>query len=800
MTEFPSLVGKTVSHYRILEKIGAGGMGDVYRAHDERLERDVAFKVLSPGTLSGEAARKRFRKEALALSKLNHPNIATVHDFDTQDGVDFLIMEYVAGETLSERLHGAALPEAEVLRLGMQLADGLASAHAQGIIHRDLKPANTRLTTDGRLKILDFGLAKLMQSPIDQPETAETASMDETRGPVGTLPFMAPEQLRGDPVDGRTDIWSAGVLLYKLATGRSAFPEGESARLIASILTAAPAPPRVVNQAISPGLENILLKCLEKDPEDRYQSAKELAVDLRRLLTPSAAIQPIPKHGFDVRKKIFLAAAAAVLLLLTLILALKPHGVRDKLFGEKASAPIRSLAVLPLENLSNDPEQEFFADGMTDELITTIAKIGQLRVISRTSVMQYKGTRKPVSQIARELNVDGIVEGTVLRSGNRVRISAQLIDAKSERHLWAETYERDLRDVLALQSDVGQAIAREVRIRLTPQEQTGLVSARQVNPEAHEAYLKGRYFLNKRAGDALKKSEIYFRQAIDKDPNDALAYAGLADLYRVLGSWEGEILPPNVAFLQSKSAAQKALELDSTLAEVHTSLGYVKLYYDWDWAGAESEFKRAIRLNPNSEDAHHGYSHYLLMMGRTEKSLEESKRALELAPFSPLLDAHLSWHYCFSRQYDLAIQQSRSAMDVGPAIFATPLFGGWALEQESRYPDAIAWFQQAAAISGGNTAASSALGHVYGISGDKANAEKILTQLKELSTQRFVSAYDIAMVYLGIGKQEETFQWLEKAYEERSSWMTYLNLDPRLDGLRSDPRFRALVQRVGLPQ
>lgn len=458
---------------------------------------------------------------------------------------------------------------------------------------------------------------------------------------------------------------------------------------------------------------------------------------------------------------------------------------------------VRSIAVLPLVNLSGDPEQEYFADGMTDELITSIAKVTPLRVISRTSVMRYKGTRKPLAEIAEELGVERIIEGSVLRSGNRVRITAQLIDARTDKHLWAEAYDGDLRDIFTLQSDVADAVSKQVTTTLARPAHTR--AGRAVNPEAHEAYLRGRYFLNKRVENNLRKSEAYFQDAIDKDPNDALGYAGLADVYQVMGSWEGGTLPPKEAFPKARAAATKALEIDDTLAEVHASLGYAKLYYEWDWTGAETELKRAIELNSNSETAHHWYSHYLLTMGRTEESLAESRRAIQLTPLDPLLNVHLAWHYCFARQYDAAIQQSRRALDMDLPMYAAPLFGGWALEQQGKFREAIALFQTAISLSERITHATAALGHAYGASGDPVRAHQVLSEVKGLSQHRYVPAYDIAMVYLGLGDKEQAYQWLEKGFEERSSWMTYLNLDPRLDKLRHEPRFRELVHRVGLP-
>ena len=493
------MVGKTLSRYRILAKLGAGGMGEVYRAHDERLQRDVALKVLPAHTLADEAARKRFRKEALALSKLNHPNIATVHDFDTQDGVDFLVMEYVAGATLAKRITDGALPEKEVAQLGIQIAAALEEAQEKGVVHRDLKPGNVMVTPKGQAKVLDFGLAKLVR-PLD--DTAATMSLTETPAAAGTLPYMSPEQLQGKPVDVRTDLYALGAVLYEMGTGQRAFPERESHRLITAILHETPQTPRALNREVSAGLESIIFKALEKDPERRYQSARELRVDLDRLSGP------------------------------------EPFVV----------APRRreSIAVLPLANLSGDPEQDYFADGMTEALITELGKIGALRVISRRSVMRYRGSDKSLPEIARELDVETVVEGSALRSGDRVRITAQLIHAATDSQLWAERYERNLRDILALQGEVTTAIAREINVKLTPQEQARLASARPVNPEAHEAYLKGRFLLSRFSPEHLDTALEYFELALEKDPHYAKAYAGISTTWNGRGQWGG--VPPREAW------------------------------------------------------------------------------------------------------------------------------------------------------------------------------------------------------------------------------------------------------------
>jgi eukaryotic-like serine/threonine-protein kinase len=792
MVQYATLIGQTLSHYRIVEKIGAGGMGEVYRAYDERLERDVALKVLQQGLLTGDTARRRFRREALALSRLNHPNIATIHDFDTHEGVDFLIMEYVAGETLSDKLHGGPLTEKEVARLGMQLAEGLTAAHEQGIIHRDLKPGNTRLTIDGRLKILDFGLATLVRSATETTESAQTVSLDETRGPVGTLPYMSPEQLRGELVDARTDIWSAGALLYRMAAGRPAFPEAESAKLITSILTTAPVPPSGVNRHISSGLENIILKCLEKDPDDRYQSTKELAVDLRRLLAPNTAAHPLPKWRASIGKRVSIAVGLSVAILLCAILLFNPGGARNKLFGGKVPAPIRSLVVLPLANLSGDPEQEYFADGMTEALVTDLSKIRSLKVISRTSSIRYKEEKKTLPQIARELSVDGVVQGSVLRAGDKVRISAQLIYAPNGQHLWAESYERDFKDVLTLQGEVAQAIASNIRIEVTPQEQARLTSGRQVNPAAQEAFLRGRY-LNKGTRAEQRRAREYFEQALRIDPNYAPAYAGLADYY--ISSVDTR---PLVSMPQAKQFALKALELDPDLAEAHVELALIHFYADWDWVAADKEFKLAIQLNPSDAEAHRISSFYFSALGRVEEALAESRQAQQLDPLSIWTQITSGYVFYFARRYDEAVAQCGKALEWDRNSAGAYDCLGASYLAKGMNQQAIASSLKASDLANNDPARLVGLGRAYGLTGRKSDARKVLEQLRQFSGHTYVSPYFFAAVYASLGQNDEAFARLQEALREHDSYLAWLKVDSAVDPLRQDTRFQKLLYQVGL--
>ena len=786
------MIGKSISHYRVTAKLGAGGMGEVYRAHDERLERDVALKVLPAETLADETARKRFRKEALALSKLNHPNIATIYDFDTQDGVDFLVMEYVEGTTLSEKLSKGPLPEEEATKLGRHVADALEEAHEKGIIHRDLKPANVMVTSKGQAKVLDFGLAKLVR-PVS--ETAVTESLTETPAAAGTLPYMAPEQLQGQEVDARTDIYALGAVLYQMATGRRPFPEAQAPQLIAAILNESPQLPSGLNSQVSAGLESIILKALEKDPEQRYQSSKELITDLDRLGGPEPLLAARRRRA--TRRQLLATAAVAVVALLAVTLGLNLGGLRDRLLGTAAPARIESIAVLPLQNLSGDPEQDYFADGMTEALITDLGKIGALRVISRRSVMRYRGSDKPLPEIARELDVDAVLDGSTLRSGDQVRITAQLFHAATNSQLWAERYERNLRDILTLQGEIATAIAREIKVKLTPQEQTRLASARQVNPEAYEDYLKGRFHWYKMTLEDSETAMKYFQLALQKDPEYALAHLGIAYLWAGRGAVNAE--PPREVFPKVKTAVLKALELDDTLAEAHTVLANVRTWSDWDWARAEPEYRRAIELNPNYPEVHLWYGLFLNSVRRWDEANAQTERALELDPHNAFFQFIFGFQLLQQRRYDEAIAQIRKSLRQGHQWAHGGLWTAFHAKRmyEEALVEAKAFLPVAAA---GVPEAAEALERGYAEGGYPGAMRRAAEKLAERSNLIYVNASIIAELHACAGEKEQALRWLEKAYEDRVNDMVYLSDDPAWDSLRSDPRFQDLLRRMNFPE
>jgi eukaryotic-like serine/threonine-protein kinase len=771
-------------------------MGEVYRAHDDRLDRDVAVKVLPAARALDEGARGRFRKEALALSKLNHPNIATIFDFNTSDGLDYLVMELVDGESLAARIGSQPLAEKDAASFGAQIADALEEAHEHGVIHRDLKPANIVVTPKGRVKVLDFGLARLLRAP---GATELTASLTATPAAAGTLPYMAPEQLQGEEADARSDIYALGAVLYEMATSQRAFREELSTRLVDAILHRPPVAPRARNERVSPELERIILKCLEKEPARRYQSAREISVDLRRLAEPASVSAALPAPevaALDARRWRTPALVGFGLLALVLLGGLIIGLNLDRLRGAAPGAPIHSLAVLPLDNLSHDPAQDYFADGMTEELTTNLAQIGSLRVISRTSVMQYKGTRKNMPEIGRELNVDALVEGSVLRAGQRVRITAQLVRASPEQHLWARSYEGDMGDVLTLQGNVAREIAGEVRAALTPADQARLASARKVDPDVYDAYLRGRHLWEQANGADLRRSIEFYKQALSRDPNYALAYAGLADSYSMLSDF---YLPPREVMPKATEAARKALELDDSLAQAHNALASIHFIYDWDWPGAEREWKRAIELNPNFADAHHLYGQFLSSMRRPAEGAAEIKRAEQLAPFSGQVFVSAGSAFWLNHQYDEAIRHSRAGLEFDPQNAYLHSNLGLALASNSQFEEAIREGETATRIDESRIL-QGFLGSMYAQAGKRAEAKRIRDTLQSNLAKAYVCPYEIGTISLLLGNKDEAFQWIEKAIEYRSVCIPYLWTDPRLEGLRSDPRYEELVRRLKFPQ
>lgn len=759
--------GERIGPYVVLEFLKAGGMGEVYKARDTRLERPVAIKFLPAAFASDASALERFQRETRAASALNHPRICTIHDLGDYAGRPFFVMEFLEGQSLRDRMSGKPIPIAELLELAVQIADALQAAHAKNIVHRDIKPANTFITSGGQIKILDFGLAKL--GPERHREVTKLSEGDETAtgvtvtrpgGVMGTLAYLSPEQARGEDVDTRTDIFSFGVVLFQMATGRPAFGGESSAELIGEILCKEPPKPSTLNPAVPTGLDRIILKALEKDRAVRYQTAKELMTDLE-VLQKSAFDRPRTR-----RWMLASAGAAAAALAGGIFLPRLP------IFNNRRTM----LAVLPLADPAPDPAQGPFANVLHNQIIDVLTRLYPegLGVIASSSVKRYVGPDRRIDQVGADLKVDYVLDGEVRRNGRDVNINARLIRVKDRAALWNETFSRDLSHILALQAEVAQAVVKGIGRSLQPNKRVELTLARPLNPDAYDAFLRGDY-----------------AKSVQLDPYWAQAYVALAN-QPYIGALLG-FRPPQPAFGQMLEAASKAVELDETLADAHSTLAMARLHTQWKWNEAEAGFRRAVQLEPNNPGVRHGFAHFLLWAGRGEESAEQCNLAQELDPFDADLLGCRAWHDLWAGQYDRAIEYARHALSFSPKQGLAWLVTGWAYEQKGMFQEAISSFQQ---VFPGSLRTAS-VGHALARSGKTQAAGDLLTQLLEDSKTKYVSPYSIAVIYAGLGDSANAVAWLDKAFAEHSGLMVYVFLDPRLKPLRTNSQFRAILRGMG---
>jgi len=787
------MLGQRFGHYVIEQKLGEGGMGVVYRARDEKLQRDVALKFLGVMPTGGSASHERALKEARAISALNHPNICTVYEIDEVDGKPFIAMEYVEGHPLSLEIPSTGMALDQVERYGMQLADALQHAHSRGIVHRDLKTANVILTPSGRLKVLDFGISRRIEPGGGDETTRFDQSWESQHTFTGTLPYIAPEVLKGQEADVRSDIWSLGVVLYEMSAGHRPFSGATAYELTAGILRERPPE---ITPPLPPVLQTVIDKCLDKDPGQRYQSAGEVRAALEAASTASKTSEIYRTHttARTPEAKWYSARNLTVVVLLLLAAGALTYWVRGRGQNKpKRALPgaIQSVAVLPLENLSGDASQDYFADGMTDAIITELSQIRKLRVISRTSVMQYKHTQKTLDQVAQDLNVDAIVEGSVFRASNKVRISATLLQTNMEGALWAGNFERDFTDILALQGDVATAIARGIQVELSGAEQSQLARSRSVVPEAYEAYLKGKFEFDKRTPESFQNAVAYLQAAMDKDPTFAAAYAGLADTYILMATNSATSDPTLVQ--KAKAAADQALELDDRLAQAHTSRAAIR-FWSLEESGIEAEFQKAIALDPSYAQGLHWYALYLAATGRKDEAIREIKVARDIDPKSLMINANMGFIYYLAGDYSRADEVEKNVIRMDASFVPAHTYLGQILVEKKQYKEAIDEFRTASALSPGDNEPLEYLAYAYALSGTKAEAQEILRELQE--RKKSVTSYDYAVVYAGFRDANKTLEWLERAYAERSGRLVNLGVHPQFAFLQSQPRFKQIVEKI----